>query len=221
MSSTTDPTAASASPTASPEDWVPVERRWLGFDRSTIPYAAVVAGLVVLMQFVLPAINRAMSYDDPVQAGDVLAVAGGVTFEPTAGWNIVSGVRQGGSETTGAVGPKAKVVSGDVSFEVTADAFDGDSSALLAQIRKTTDALNDDGDFHVVGNEASFTTSSGLKGTLSQYSSSSANGIIAAVVQDGLGIQVVATSGSNLDDKTVKEIAGMLDSLTLTQEAGA
>jgi len=221
MSSTTDPAAPSPSPTAIPEDWVPVERRWLGFDRSTIPYAAVVAGLVVLMQFVLPAINRSIPYDDPVQSGDVLAVAGGVTFEPAVGWNVVSGVRQGGSETTGAIGPKAKVVSGDVSFEVSADRFDGDASALLAQIRKTTDALNDDGDFHVVGGEASFTTSSGLKGTLSQYSSSGANGFIAAIVENGLGIEVVATSGSDLDDKTVKEIAGMLDSLTLTQEAGA
>jgi len=224
MSSTVPPAAGPPSaPVTSPEGWVPVERRWLGFDRSTITYAAIVAGLLVLMHFVLPAINRAISYDDPVVTGDVLALTNGVTFEPAVGWNIVSGVREGGTETTGSVGKTAKVVSGDVSFEVTVDAFTGDSTALMAQIRKTTDALNGDGEFHVVGDSATFTTSTGLAGQMSRYASSGANGIIAGIVQNGVGIEVVDTSGSDLDQATIKEIATMLDSLTMTtpEEAAA
>lgn len=215
------PTEPAPAGPSRPDDWVPVERRWLGFDRASVPYALVVAGLLILMHFVIPAVDNAIAYDDPVESGDVMALNNGVTFTPPVGWNIVAGVREGGSATTGSVGKTATLVSGGLKVDVTVDPFDGDSSALLSQIRTTTDALNAEGDFHVVGAAADFTTSSGLAGRMSRYASSGANGIIAAIVQDGVGIEVVATSATDLDQASTAEVAAMLDSLAITEEAGA
>ena len=61
----------------------------------------VVIALVVVMAVVIPVINQEVAYDDPVKAGDVIELEGGVQFVPTPGWGIVSGLRSGEAPATG------------------------------------------------------------------------------------------------------------------------
>lgn len=216
MSTTAPPTHSKA-----PQGWVPVERRWLGFDKATAPYAGFVAVMIIVMHFVIPSVNRALAYDNVVQVGDVIQVTSSVTFQPAVGWNIERGFRQNGEANTSNVGPKngqAVVTDGDVSFTVTVAPFDGSPAQLLAQIRRTSDALNDEADFHVVGKSAAFVTSAGSAGRISRYASRDSTGVIAAVTNDGVGVEVVSVAATEMDEETVTEIATMLASLTFTKD---
>ena len=124
------------------ETFVPADRRWLGLDRRTLAPTLVVFALAFVMTVVLPIIDVAISYDDKVIPGDVLAVDGDVTFVPEPGWGITAGVRQGAAPAGGQYPPKATVVDGGVTFTVRSATFHGDANALLDQIKTTTDALS-------------------------------------------------------------------------------
>lgn len=107
-----------------PADWVPVERRLLGMDRTTLVPAAVVAAFVALTFWVLPAIDASISVEDPVRAGDVVQVDT-VEVVPATGWDLVSGVRQGDAKTTGTYPAQAVLTSGGLTFQVLVDDYDG------------------------------------------------------------------------------------------------
>ena len=210
---TTSPTPVSTgAPVAQPDDWVPADRRWAGFDRRTIGPALFVLAFALLMHFGLPGLDDAVDYDDPVVAGDVMSLSTGITFTPVAGWNIEKGVRVGDEPGSGAPST-ASLSDGDVTYVVTTGPFDGDSEALIAQIKKTTDALNAKGDVHVVGDPVPITTDSGLEGMLVHYAGSSTEGVLGAFVVDGTGISVVATGSGTLTDQSVRDIASMIASL--------
>ena len=42
-----------------------------------------------------PRVNAAIDWDDPVEAGDQLALTEDIVFTPTTGWNVESGFRLG------------------------------------------------------------------------------------------------------------------------------
>lgn len=89
-----------------PDDrWVPVDRRWFGLDRTTILPAAIVLAVAIVMSIVIPQINDAVSYDDPVVAGDVMELQYGITFVPAPGWGITDGVREADTPVTGSFPP--------------------------------------------------------------------------------------------------------------------
>ncbi|GAF44200.1 hypothetical protein [Rhodococcus wratislaviensis] len=197
-----------------PDDrWVPVDRRWFGLDRATIAPALVVLAVASVMALILPAIDRAVPYEDTVAAGDVLEVNGDVTFSPATGWGITSGVRAGDRPVSGDYPDTATVVDGDVVFTVHTGEFDGDAEALLAQIADTTDALHGAQGFHVTGSPETIVTDTGDRGVIAGFSGTHSDGVIAAFVLDGRGVEVVATGPAEVSGDTTVTIARMITSI--------
>jgi hypothetical protein len=201
--------------------WVSVERRWLGLDRRTIPPALVVLALGILIAKVIPAIERAIPYDDQVVAGDVIGVENGVTFVPPTGWGITEGRRVGDEPRGGAFTPSATVEDGDAAFRVTASPFRGDSNALLDQLDELDEKLKDDRGLHTTGPAHAVATGSGIDGVLKRYSGTNTDGLLAAFVADGVGIRAVLTAppGELADQR--QEIDRMIASIRHKSEESA
>ncbi|CAM2988975.1 DUF4245 domain-containing protein [Prescottella defluvii] len=205
-----------------PDDrWVPVDRRWLGLDRRTILPTLVVLAFVLVMSVILPAIDGATPYDDTVAAGDVMEIEGGVTFVPAVDWGITSGVRAGDAPTSGSYPPSATVVDGDVSFSVRSAPFSGDATGLLDQIKQTSEALNGDNGFRVTGTPVDITTADGSRGVLARYSGTASEGVIAAFVFDGIGVEAVATGPAEIADDSSSDIGAMIASISHSMGEGA
>ncbi|MFJ7617423.1 hypothetical protein DBV08_13070 [Rhodococcus sp. KBW08] len=197
-----------------PDDrWVPVDRRWFGLDRTTILPAAIVLAVAIVMSIVIPQINDAVSYDDPVVAGDVMELQYGITFVPAPGWGITDGVREADTPVTGSFPPRAALVNGGAMFTVYTAPFTGDAQALLEQIKKTSDALATEKSLRVSDDSSAITTESGIRGVLTSYSNSSTDGVIAAFVVDGKGIEVVSTGPSDVAPAITDDIARMIVSI--------
>lgn len=71
--------------------------------------------------------------------------------------------------------------------------------ALLEQIETTTDTLATTGSFQVDGETTAVTTESGHRGVLARYANSISDGVIAALVIEGVGVSVIATGSDNID----------------------
>jgi hypothetical protein len=196
--------------------WVPVDRRWLGLDRATLLPAVVVLAFAFVLAAVLPAVNSAVEYDDTVTAGDVMEIAGGVTFEPATDWGITSGVGGGGPPPARGDTASATVEADDVSLTVRTGAFSGDARALLEQIRDTTTALDDS--IHIDGTPTPVTTDSGEHGYVARYAGPRFSGVLAAFVEDGRGVQVVATGPPDTDQSRAEEISRMITSIDRDRE---
>jgi hypothetical protein len=179
------------SPVATPESKarVPVEHRFLGLDKRSFPYAFFVIAVFLVATVVIPKINDAIDWDDPVRAGDRL-VADDIVFTPTTGWNVESGERLGEGSAVGKSG-EATVTDDGVTFDVVADSFDGTPAELLDQIEKVTSATGDES-FTIDGDPATITTPGGETGVIQTYSSVNGDGLVAAFVIDGTGVKVTA-----------------------------
>lgn len=222
----TDPTTQ-APPTgatavvAAPEDWVPVERRWLGLDRRSIAPALVVLAFALLAHLVLPMVNAALSYDEETSAGDVMLLKEGVSFAPAAGWSIESGIVEGDEPVSGSRPASTRLTEGQVSYEVTVGEFDGTSADLLDQLKETTDALNDSAGLHVTSDPATISTQQGVEGVIARFSGESSDGALAAFVHDGVGVEIVSTAPTTADRETTEEIAEMIVALRFDGEDAA
>lgn len=169
---------------------VPVEHRFLGLDKRSFPYALFVVAVFLIVTVVVPRVNAAIEWDDPVRAGEQLALSDTVLFSPATGWNVESGFRvgEGGSATTSGF---ATVAGDGVTFDVAPDTFDGTPAELLQQIEKVT-SRTDDPTFQVTGEPATFTTASGDVAVVQSYSSVLGDGLVAAFVIDGTGLKITA-----------------------------
>jgi hypothetical protein len=196
-----------------PRDWVPVERRWLGPDRSTIRPALIVLGLAVLMALVIPAVDHAIPGGTRVRAGDEIELRGGIRFTPAAGWVLTDGFLAGAEPRTGDA-DSATVADGAVSVRVRTAPYDGTPAALLEQIKRTTDALNGNQGLHLTGDTQAVRTASGQRGVIARYRGTSADGAIAAFVIDGTGVEVVVTGPPEVPDNPSQAIAQMIASIT-------
>ncbi len=163
---------------------VPVEHRLLGLDRRQLPLALGILAVILVMVVVLPAIDDAVSWDDPVRAGDVIDMGSGITFVPPVGWQLEEGIRVGDEPVTGVSGTqiRASVVDGGVQVAVEASSFDGDADALLDQVNRLRDASDADADegFRVAGPRRSITTSSGLTGVTETVTSTRGDATVTA-----------------------------------------
>ncbi|MCW0190395.1 MAG: hypothetical protein OJJ55_03775 [Rhodococcus sp.] len=198
-----------------PEDrWVPVDRRWFGLDRATIIPAAIVLAVAIVMSILIPAVNNSVAYDDEVVAGDVMELKDGITLVPAVGWGITDGVRETDAPVSGSFPQRATLVNSGALFTVYTAPFAGDANALLEQIKKTSDALATAESLRVSGDSSSITTASGIRGVITSYSNSTADGVIAAFVVDGKGIEVVSTGPSDVAPTITDDIAHMIVSIS-------
>ena len=197
---------------SAPPGWVPVERRFLGMDRSTLLPAGLVAALVAVAMWLLPAVDGSLSVDDPARAGDVIRV-GEAEFAPAAGWNIESGLRAGGS-SSGVYPERATVTRDGLSFAVTTGSFEGDARALLEQIRTSNDRLGPDAVAIDTGTPSTITNARGDRGALARFRTASSEGLIAAFVFEGLGVEVVAYGPAEVPDGSLgTDVAAMVRSV--------
>jgi len=199
-----------------PENWVPVERRFLGFDKATIVPSVVILVFVLALGTWLPNINKLISYDNEAKAGDVLDLGEGIRITPVPGWNIVSGLRVTDEPVTGrgATETTVTLVNGSVTFQVVRAPFDGTTSELLDQVNRNNELLKDNQGFHVTSPAATATTSQGDQGLAESYTGTDTEGITAAFILGSQGVKVTAVGPQGVVRDQVNDVATMIDSLT-------
>jgi uncharacterized Zn-binding protein involved in type VI secretion len=190
---------------------VPVEHRFLGLDKRSFPYALFVLAVFLVATVVIPRVDKAIDWDDPVRAGEQLALTDTIAFAPTTGWNVEQGFRVGAGGS--AVQSGAATVVGDgVTFAIAPDTFDGTPAELLDQIEKVTSSTGDPS-FRVDGEPATITLPSGDVGVVQTYSSVNGDGLIAAFVIDDTGVKVTAYGPPAQMRAAAADIDGMLASI--------
>lgn len=188
------------------ETWVPVERRFLGLDRRTLPAGLAVAALILLWAVVMPAVNRVAPADYPrIRAGDRLDLGGGVTIAPPVGWRLVEGFVVG--STRSPASGDAEIAGAGVVASVQVASFGGDAEALLDKV-----AAEDPG-FTVTGGRTTVDAQGGITGLVEDYSSGSGEGLVAAYVFDGVGLTVVVDAASGQLAVHAAEVTAMLRSV--------
>jgi len=211
-------------------DHVPVEHRWLGLDRRTIPLALVVLGLMLVFMVVIPVINDyAVDWDDETAAGDVLDLGNGVTVVPPTGWDLTSGIRVDGEPVSGISGDgSASIGSNGVFIDVTRANFDGTPDELLDQVNRLRTKSNASGNqaFKVTGPRTTVTTAAGLTGVSEAYTSASGEGRVLALTlaagddgttPTGVTITVDATDSAYAGQSAA--IDALVDSLAFEESA--
>lgn len=199
---------------------MPVERRFLGLDRSTILPTLIIVAFFLFLGTGLPRIADALSYDDPIEAGDVLDLSNGITITPVPGWNLERGLRTNDEVASGGQSSNAAtvLVSDGVVFTIVNGPFDGTPSQLLRQINKNNSQIKDNQGFHVTSPQSTITTSTGEQGVIESYTGTATEGIVAAFVIDGVGIEITAVGPSGTVEEQVREVATMIDSISSNEE---
>jgi hypothetical protein len=198
-------------------DRVPVEHRVLGLDKRSFPYALTVLAVFLVCTVVIPRINDAIEWDDPVRAGEQLALTDSVSFTPTVGWEVEEGFRvapDGSVDESGA----ASLTGEGVVVDVVPGDFDGTPAELIEQIDKVTSSTGDP-TFRVDGTPDSVTTTDGEVGVIQPYSSARGDGVIAAFVIDGTGVEVAAYGPPAQMAATADDITAMITSIRAQGDA--
>ncbi|UGT62224.1 hypothetical protein [Nocardia asteroides] len=200
------------------ERWVPVDRRWFGMDRRTLLPALVVLALAFLQGVLLPRLDDAIADDDVTAAGDVIALDGGITFPAAPGWALVDGERAGDEPSGRGYPTVAVLASGGTRFSVQTGDFNGDANALLDQIERTDAALSGGRGLTATGDPAPVSTDRGATGVSTRYTTAQLDGVLAAFVFDGIGVEVVAIGPAGADQDIRTEVGAMIAGLGRTGE---
>ncbi|BCY10822.1 hypothetical protein [Actinoplanes sp. L3-i22] len=205
--------------TLSPEDrrwrdqWVPVERRFLGLDRRTLLPAGLVALLVALALWIVPGIDDAVPVDDPIHAGDVIQVGPGVEFVPVTGANLVDGLRRGAATAAAGFPDHVVLTYRGITFRVVADTYDGTPAQLLAQIKRNNEGFRGNGGFRVTGDPVTLTNSAGDRGVLAHFDGTEAKGLVAAFVLGRTGVEIIAIGPESVDESSAPAVTEMIRSV--------
>ncbi|MDV8075230.1 hypothetical protein R4P47_01570 [Rhodococcus sp. IEGM 1370] len=167
---------------------VPAEHRVLGLDRRTWPPALFVVAVFLVMTIVIPRVDAAIDLNDPVLAGEQLAITDSIVLTPATGWNVEEGFRV---SADGRRHGDATISASGVTFAVATDSFDGTPDELLDQVEKVT-SRTDDPTFRVDGDRTTLTTDSGETGVAQPYSSVNGDGVVAAFVLADTGLKITA-----------------------------
>jgi hypothetical protein len=197
--------------------WVPVERRWLGLDRRSLPAGLVVLVIAILLRGGLPLIDQAVPGHDIVRAGDRLNLDNGLTITPPVGWQLTDGILVGANTVLPGTGsPTAAVTQDGVSARIQVAPFAGDADVLLDQINRNDSRSGDRPEFTVDGNRAAVTAAGGVVGVVEDYTTTSSDGVIAAYTfPDGRGMAVDVTGTGNQLSAYTGQISAMLRSVSL------
>jgi hypothetical protein len=193
---------------------VAVEHRFLGLDKRTLPLALVVAGLWLLWAVILPWVEGGVAWDDPIRPGDRVRLTDEVSFAPTTGWGLTRGLRTSDSPASGDKStPSVTVQKDGISLIARQGAWDGTPRALLNRITKLTTTESGGEDFHLTTGTTTIHTSSGETGVLEGFRSPRVEGLVAAFVFDGQGVQIQAVGPPGQLARHSKDIGRMLASV--------
>lgn len=199
-----------------PDDWVPVECRWLGLDKRTIPPAIIALLVIVLLVGVLPAINAALSYGREIEAGDVILLGKGITFVPAVGWGLADGLLTTDDTVTDQASSNltAEVEQGGVTFYVQTGPFSGSADQLMNDVEDLNDALKHFDNSTFTSERTTVTTTTGLTGVSERFTGVNVEGMVATFSIDGTGVQIVVVGPLGSVDANQDAITAMIDSLT-------
>lgn len=196
---------------------IPPEHRLLGMDRRTFPLALFVVAIFLASTVLIPQVDAAIEWDDPVAAGDQIALSETITFVPTTGWNVEEGFRVGQGSASSDGG--AAVLAGEgITFSIVPGSFEGTPSELLEQVEKVTSRTRDP-TFQASGSSTTITTTAGDAGVLQPYSSIKGDGIIAAFVIDDTGLKVTAYGPPTQMRSAAPDVRAMIASIRSTDSA--
>jgi hypothetical protein len=205
---------AAVNPTEQSAARVPVEHRFLGLDRRTIPLAAVAVAVWLLWAVVLPWVDQQVAWDDQTRAGDRVQLTDDASFAPATGWGLTSGLRSSDRTSSGRKSSPAVALSKDgVTFFAQQGAWTGTPRALLGQITKITTVESKDGSFDVSTRPTTIVTSSGATGVLEGFRSPRVEGLIAAFVFGDTGVRVQVVGPTDQLAHHAEEIGQMLASI--------
>lgn len=191
----------------------PADHRFLGLDTRVFPHALVILAVWLLWVIAVPALDSAVSQENPVTAGERLSITDSVSMRPATDWNVVSGFRvdeRGGDDSV----PGIELTRGNITFSIRADSFDGTPDDLLTQIDAVSAATTGDSVFAQSGARTPFVTDTGLTGVQVTFTTPSSAGSVTTFVVDdtGLDVQVVGPP-DQITDRT-PEITAMIASVT-------
>ncbi|MGK2317279.1 hypothetical protein [Gordonia rhizosphera] len=211
-----DATADVSPPYEPPESFIPVDKRRFGMDSRTILPGFFVLVVALILSFVPAMINDSVEYDDPVVAGDVMAVGDRVTFTPTVGWDVTAGLREDEPLPGGSYPSVATVSDSGVVMRVRTAPFEGTPEDLLDQIRDNNEDLGDLAP-NIGEKAASITTTDGHRGVIADYQVPAGEGVVAAFVDDGLGVEIVAAVPPEYERESAEDIARMIQSISIKE----
>ena len=179
---------------------VPVEHRWLGLDRRSIPYALVGFAVLAWWAWVLPWVNAQVAWDD--------------TMTVPPGWGVLSGLRtvdepRGGDQAREV--EQTVLVKDGVVFAILQGPFEESPTRLLDQADRITGAQTSG--FHVSGETHNVTTAAGLRGVTQNFTTPTGAGTLTAFVVDGQGIEIQVAGVEAQVTALKSEVRSMIDSL--------
>lgn len=198
---------------------VPAEHRVFGLDRRSLLPALVAIGIFVFWTILVPAVNGQLDYDDTTRSGDVFLIAEGITMDAEPGWGVESGLRTTDDTAGNVPGEQVELTSGGVSLQVGSGPFRGDPRTLLSQIEKISAGSNDNEAFHVSGDVKPFQTNQGRRGLTQGYTTVDGEGVVAALVLGGTGVQVIATGPEVSLTSKADAVEKMIDSISFDPAA--
>lgn len=198
---------------------VPVEHRFFGLDRRTLLPGLVVIALFVLWTVVVPGVDSRLSYSQQTQAGDVFALARGLTIDAQPGWGVDSGLLRTDETASGSPGQQLVLTNGGVAFTVTPGRFRGSARELLGRIEKVYSAFSGGDAFHVAGEVQPFRTDAGHPGVAQAYTTVGGAGVVSALVFGDTGLKITTTGPAAALDEQDEAIRKMIDSIRYDAEA--
>lgn len=166
----------------------------------------------MLWTVIVPAIDSAVSSEDPTGAGDRMAVTETVSFAAPAGWNVESGFRTdqyGASDSL----PRVTLTGGTVTVSVDADTFSGTADELLSQTDAVSLATNGSSVLAVSGTRQPISTDGGLSGVQVSFDTPRSAGSVTTFVADGEGIRVQVVGPPDQIAARSREITDMIASI--------
>lgn len=206
-----------------PPVWVPVERRRLGLDRRSLLPGLVVAVIGLLFGGVLPLVDDAVAWDDPIAPGERVAIGAVATAAPPAGWQLVGGIRVG-EGTVGPTGATATLFAEGVTLSAALTPLPDGPDAALDLLTADLAGLSPDG-FTVVGEPRRLTTDGGLSGVEQQWSTTAEQGLITVVALPAgqgttAGVAVRAKGVGTSFDARRGDIDSTIASIAVVEETG-
>lgn len=198
----------------------PADHRFLGLDSRVFPYAVAIVAVWLLWAVIVPAIDSAVSADDPTSAGDRLQLTPTLSLAVGPGWNVDSGFRVGQRNATNDP-PAVSLTRGGITFTVDTDSFKGSADELLTQIDAVATATQGKSVLANSGSREPVTTDGGLSGVRVRFDTPRAAGEVATFVTDGTGIRVQVVGPPDQIANRSAEISTMVSSIGTTAEDAA
>lgn len=183
------------------------------------PHALVILAVWLVWVVIVPAIDSAVSAEDPVAVGDRLEVTDSLSFAPVPGWNVDSGFRVGQHGASDSA-PRVALTRGNVTFSVDADTFDGTASELLSQIDAVGAATSGNSVLAMSSAPQPVTTAGGLSGTQVRFDTPSAAGSVTTFVVNGTGLRVQVVGPPDQITDRGREIDAMITGIGTTERDG-